>query len=58
MVGIEFSEPELRGDLYVPLDEGDDDEYECFDVQAWAEAYRRDLEAQAEHGRLPGVPFH
>ena len=47
-VGIEHSEPEDRAD----------EEDECFDVQAWAEAYLQDAEAQAEHAKFPGVPFH
>ncbi len=46
--------PELEPDEAVE----DVDEYECFDVQAWAEAYRADTQAQAEYARLAGVPFN
>jgi hypothetical protein len=55
-----MSETEWDGDV-VELEEPGDDELgddELFDVHAWAEAYLADEEAQAEHARLAGVPFH
>lgn len=57
MPQIDYHEPRVADEA----DEADDVtecEYECFDVQAWAEAYLADTVAQEEHARFPGVPFH
>lgn len=56
MAEIHHDEPELLDEL-APTGADEDDEYECFDVQVWAEAYLADAEAQAEHAQFPGVPF-